>query len=198
MCCRSAEGAAAKKTGSTHYASSRSIVLQAGLPGFSSKGLAAPRCFAPFGASLVDGGAGGTRAGDRRRASEQLQDVHPRAVAVDDVDQAAIVDLDVVGHVVAIGRVGVGFRNVERHLRRGVRLPNVPDAHAAVEPRDRRQLAVERVVEVLLGGVGAEAYAASAIVSARVSFAELRLDEQCREPHRTLVAGIWVVLDASA
>ena len=72
-------------------------------------------------------------------------------------------------------------------MRRSVRLADVKDAQAAVEPRDSRQLADQRAAEILVGGVGAEAYAAVAVVSAWISFAELRWDEQRREPHGTLV-----------
>src|SRR5215471_15698475 len=51
-------------------------------------------------------------------ASGQLEDVEAGSVPIDDVDIAAIVDLDVVGHVaVGIGVV-VRFRHVERHLVR--------------------------------------------------------------------------------
>ena len=135
-------------------------MLEAGLPDSAREAFAASvllRPSSPF-APLVDGGTAATRGDDMLRASEQLQDIHASTIAVDDVDQAAIVDLEVVGHVAArVARVGVGFRNVEGYLRRGVRLADVPDAQAAVEIRNSRQLALYWVGEVLLGGVDTEA-----------------------------------------
>ena len=93
----------------------------AGLPDSALEASRPPRWFVrlPRFVPLLDGGTG--LPPDETiacRASEQLQDIHARAIAVDDVDQAAIVDVDVVGHVVAVRRVGVGFRNVEGNLRR--------------------------------------------------------------------------------
>src|SRR5215510_11644255 len=69
------------------------------------------------------------RKGDVERLPCQLQDVQPCAVTVDDVDKTAIVDFNVVRHVtVGIG-VGVGFRHVERHFDRGLRLADVPNPY---------------------------------------------------------------------
>ena len=63
------------------------------------------------------------------RPAVQLQDVHPIAITVHDVDEAAVVDFDVVGHV---GVVGSG-RYIERHLLGSLRLADVPRAHTGVE-----------------------------------------------------------------
>src|SRR5436305_7645917 len=96
-----------------------------------------PRCIAHLGGPLcwkrgllrvIDARTDTIRAYDLRRATRQLQDVHARAITVDDVDQAAIVDIDVVGHIVAVRRVGVGFRHVEGNLRHVERLADIPDA----------------------------------------------------------------------
>src|SRR5262249_22462776 len=87
---------------------------------------------------------------DLFRASGELQDVHAGAVAVDDVDIAAVVDLDVVRHVAVGVRECVRDRHVERDFPRRLRLANVANPYAAVEIRERGELAVVRIAEVLL------------------------------------------------
>ena len=83
---------------------------------------------------------------DRRR--HHLNDVEARSITIGRQDKPAIVHLDIVGHVaVGIG-VGIGFRYVKRHFDRGLRLADVPNPYAPREVRGRRQLAVQRIIEV--------------------------------------------------
>src|SRR5215470_11275707 len=111
-----------------------------------------------------------------RRPALQLQDVHPVANAVHDDDEAAIVDFDVVRHVGVVG----GGRYIEGRLLGSLRVADVPRAHAGVEVRGERQLAIERIAEVLFGRMGAETLAAQAVVAARVLHTRLRIDPQRR------------------
>ena len=124
---------------------------------------------------------------DLLRASRELQDVHSRAVPVHDINVAAVVDFDVVGHV-AIGNpgVGIGHRYIEPHFDRCLRLADIPYAQAAGKVRDRRQLAVERIPEILLARVRPEARSPRAVVAALVFFTETRIDRHRREHHGPL------------
>src|SRR5882672_3617619 len=64
---------------------------------------------------------------DLLRPAPELKDIQPGPVAVGSVDEAAVVDLEVVGHVaVRLDRVSVGHRNVERNLDRRLGLADVP------------------------------------------------------------------------
>src|SRR5215468_5227967 len=136
------------------------------------------------------------RKGDVERLPCQLQDVQPCAVTVDHIDKTPIVDFYIVRHVaVGIG-VGVGFRYIERHFDRGLRLADVPNPNAPREKRDRRQLAVQRIIEVLLARVRTEARSTRAVVAPRIFIAFKRIDRHRREHHWALVrivlhSGTW-------
>src|SRR5712691_12686386 len=119
------------------------------------------------------------QAGDLRCLAGQTQDVHPGVGAVDDVDEAAPVNLDVVGldddvarivdaQLAALGaRIGScrSPRNEEAHLTRAERLADVDRPHAGIEPGGKHQLAVEDAGERLVAGVGTETAAAGAEVT---------------------------------
>src|SRR5207237_1698671 len=91
---------------------------------------------------------------DRLGGARQLDDVQARVRAVREIDEAAVVDLDVVGldgdlaAIVAVdlhaALVGAGRhrRDEERGLARIERIADVDRAHAAVEVRDEDQLPV--------------------------------------------------------
>src|SRR5262245_38733674 len=99
------------------------------------------------------------------RVAAQLEEVEPGAVAVSGVDDAAIVDLDVVGHVaVGLGSVGVALRNVKGDLLRPLRLADVPRADATGEVREERDPPVVGVAEVLFARVHAVARSAFAVI----------------------------------
>src|SRR6266581_6183554 len=118
---------------------------------------------------------------DPAGASGQLQYMQAGVGAVDDVDEAAAVDLDVVGldHDVA-DRVYADLatlrarvrlrrrrRDEEADLARAEGLANVDGAHAGVEPRREHQLAVEDAGERLVARVRPETAAPGAEVAAR-------------------------------
>src|SRR4051812_31729917 len=113
---------------------------------------------------------------DLLRLAGQLDDVEPGAVAVHREDVAAVVDLQVIGHVaVGIGE-GIALRNIEADFDRALRLTDVPGAHAAREVSEERQPAVERIAEVLLARVHSVARATLAVVAARILLAGTRVD----------------------
>ena len=96
--------------------------------------------------------------------------------AVNDVDVSPLVRVYVVGlnggRAVdnAVDRrapqisIGGDVGDVERHFFRSKRIADVDTPHPRVEVRDEHDLLVERVAEVLVGGVRAEATAALAEV----------------------------------
>src|SRR5437763_3453950 len=110
----------------------------------------------------------------------ELEDVHARVGAVDRVDVAAIVDVEVVGldrDLAALGAGGVldapfvglvrGRGNVIARFLRVVRIADVERAHAGVEPGDEHVLAVIHRRLVLVRRMRAETAAARAEVAAR-------------------------------
>src|SRR3989442_8807713 len=132
----------------------------------------------------------------------ELQDMHPGVRAIDDVDVAAVVDLEVVGldrHLAALlairelhaALVGLaGFRrNVITDFLRLIRVADIDGAHAGVEPGDEHQaLRVHRRL-VFVGRVSAEAAATRAEITACLGHVETRDGEGLRlrghvgEPH---------------
>src|SRR5829696_5215476 len=101
---------------------------------------------------------------DLFRVAGKSQDVQSAAGAVRTVDQAAVVNLYVVGDAGALALAGRGLgaelaafsgfgvracrnrkfirrRNEVGDLMNGKRIANIPDAHARVEPREYRELA---------------------------------------------------------
>src|SRR6266850_2667434 len=126
----------------------------------------------------------------------ELEDVHPGIRAVDRVDVAAVVDVEVVGldrDLAALGAgsvldaalvgLGGGGRNVVARLARMVGVGNIDGAHAGVEPcHEHVALGIHRRL-VLVRRVRAEAAAARAEVAARLGNGEGRDD------HRGLLVG---------
>src|SRR5436190_13676198 len=102
---------------------------------------------------LASGGAS-RQPRDGPRRARQLDDGEPRVRPVREVDESAIVHLDVVGldgHLAAVGaadlyaargRVGRRRRDVEADLSRVEGIPDVHGPHTRVEVRDEDQLAV--------------------------------------------------------
>src|SRR6267143_7309241 len=71
---------------------------------------------------------------DFLRPAAQFQNIQPGSVTVRRVDEAAVVDLEVVRHVaVRLNGVGIRHRDIEPYLDRRLRLADVPRAHAAGE-----------------------------------------------------------------
>src|SRR5437588_11055713 len=110
----------------------------------------------------------------------ELQDVHPCVGAVDDVDIAALVDVDVVGldgdlaALAAVDRLDAalvrpvcGGRDVIADLARMERIADVDRAHAGIEPGDEESAHGVHGRLVLVDGMRAEAPAATAAVAAR-------------------------------
>src|SRR5262245_11132027 len=110
--------------------------------------------------------------------------MHTRVGAVDDVNQPTIINLDIVGLNDEIadlhGRLARGNRdiraadisvrrcggNVVRYFFWDKWIPHVDRPNPCVEPRDKGQFSVVNVGEVFAAGVGAEATAAVAEVTA--------------------------------
>src|SRR5262245_30464796 len=110
--------------------------------------------------------------------------MHTRVGAVYDVTQSTVINLDVVrlddevadldGRLtrgdcdIRAADIGVGrcCRNVVRYFLWAKCIPNVDRPHPCVEPRDKGQFPVVNVGEVFAAGVGAEATAAVAEISA--------------------------------
>lgn len=110
--------------------------------------------------------------------------MHPGVGAVHDVDEPPLINLHVVGlnDEVAdrLGRLPRGDRdiraphvgvrrsrgNVVARLLRVKRLPDIDRPYARVEPRHEDQLPVEKLCKRLAAGVGAEATASIAEVTA--------------------------------
>src|SRR5258706_3136538 len=124
--------------------------------------------------------------------SRGLQDMQPGIGAIDDVDIAAVVDVDVVGldrDLAALGRAGadaaliglVGhFRDEVADFLRMVRIAHVEGAHAGVEERDENDaLVVDRRI-VLARRVRAEASSARAEFAARLGTGPARNVEGLR------------------
>src|SRR5438552_12641729 len=114
------------------------------------------------------------RSGDRPGAARELQDVQPGVGAIDQIDEAALVGLDVVAldrglalvlsvHLDA-ARIGVrgDRRDEEADFLRPVGIAHVERANAGVEEGDERQLLVEYRGRAFVGRMRAEAAAALA------------------------------------
>src|SRR5207302_2288540 len=110
----------------------------------------------------------------------ELQDVHSGVGAVDDVDIAAVVDVDVVGldgdlaALAAVGRLDAalvgpvgGGRDVIADLARMKRIADVDRAHAGVEPGHEESAPGIHGRLVFVDGMRAEAPAAAAEAAAR-------------------------------
>src|SRR5436190_23629232 len=103
---------------------------------------------------------------DVLRAPGQFQDVQPRAVAVGRVDEAAVVDFEVVGHVpVRHGRVGIGLGYVEGDLGRRLRLADVEGPDPSSEVGQEGHPAIVGIPKVLLARVHAEPRSPQAVVA---------------------------------
>src|SRR5262245_33809423 len=110
--------------------------------------------------------------------------MHTRVGAVYDVNQSTVINLDVVrlddevadldGRLargncdIRAADISVSRRcgNVVRYLLGAERIPHVDRPHPCVEPRDKGQFPVINVGEVFAAGVGAEATAAVAEITA--------------------------------
>src|SRR5687767_3444087 len=110
--------------------------------------------------------------------------MHPGVGAVHDVDETALINFNVVGlnHEVTdlLGRLSRGDRDIRAPhvgLRRGrgnvvscllrlKRLSDVDRSYARVEPGHEYQFPVEKLGEIFAAGVGAEATASVAEVTA--------------------------------
>src|SRR5258708_6870794 len=139
--------------------------------------------------------------GHRARRAVQLQDVHAGVGAIDDVDVAAGVGLDVVGldgglaavlavdfYAALVGLVGDGRDEIADLL--GIEgIADVERADAGVEEGDEGHLLVVDGVHALVGGVRAEAAAALAEIAAGLGYGPVRyhhrpaLDRDVGEPH---------------
>src|SRR5712691_6106775 len=120
------------------------------------------------------------QSGDRPRLARELEDVQPGVGAVDHVDEAAFVGLDVVAldrglaAVLAVdldaARIGLlgDRRDEEADLLRPVGIAHVERANAGVEEGDERQLLVEYRGRAFVGRMRAEAAAALAEMAARL------------------------------
>src|SRR6266536_2648657 len=119
-------------------------------------------------------------AGDRPRRAGELQDVQPGVGAVDHIDEAALVGLDVVAldrglaAVLAVdldaARIGLlgDRRDEEAGFLRPVWIAHVERANAGIEERDERQLPVEHRRHAFVRRMRAEAAAALAEMPARL------------------------------
>src|SRR4030095_13345500 len=114
----------------------------------------------------------------------QLQDMHPAVGAVYDINQPTIINLDVVGldpevadlhggltrsdRDIRAPDVGIGRRrgNIMRYLLGAERIPDVDRPLPCVEPGDEGKFPVVNVGEIFAAGMGAEATAAVAEVTA--------------------------------
>src|SRR5438445_5980855 len=115
-------------------------------------------------------------AGDLGRVAGEPHDVQARVGPVGEVDEAALVGLDVVGldrdlaapravRHAAFARPLRRRRDVERGLARRVRIADVYGPHAAVEVGDEDELAIKDRRERLARRVGPEAPAPAAEVA---------------------------------
>src|SRR6266702_1980922 len=120
------------------------------------------------------------RSGDRPGAARELQDVQPGVGAIDQIDETALVGLDVVAldrglatvlpvHLEA-ARIGVrgDRRDEEADFLRPVGIAHVELANAGVDEGDQRQLLVEYRGRAFVGRMRAEAAAALAEMAARL------------------------------
>ena len=137
----------------------------------------------------------------RASITSQLQNVHAGIGPVDDIDVAAVVGFD----VVALDRRGAALLAVDleaallgcfRHRRDEmadlpgmIRIAHVERPHPAGEIGDEGEFLVKHRRRALVGGMGAEAHAAVAIIAAALRHREIRdhhglcLDADVGEPH---------------
>ena len=118
------------------------------------------------------------RSGNILRFARQAHDVKPTAHAVAAVSQSTIIDIGVVagyiergiGHTIDDRAAGlrelIDRRNEVRHFPRMIRITDVGDANAGVEPGAGEQSGIGRILEVLRRRVNAEARTARTEVGA--------------------------------
>src|SRR5947207_4925999 len=123
---------------------------------------------------------------DLARLAGQLEDMQAGIGAVDRVDVAAIIDLDIIGlygELAAVGSADVdaarlrlrGDRRDEiRDLARMVRIANVDCAHTGVEMRDKQDAAIVDRREAFVRRVRSEAPAARAKIAACLGHGKAR------------------------
>src|SRR6266849_656470 len=150
----------------------------------------------------------GSEPGGTSGRAGELENVHARVRAIDDVDVAAVVDLDVVrldrdfarfvrsrAHAPLVGLAGDGW-NVERDLFGVERIADIHGAHAGVEMREEQYTLVVDRREVLVRGMRAEAPAAAAVVAVRLRHRERRGAERPGLDRRIQHAQHLAVLEA--